>query len=122
MPHRRRSGKPGASSADREGFQKPGGEVGRGHAGTVLGLEISRLARNSTDGHRLPEICALTDALILDEDSIYSLGDFNDRLLLGLNGTRSDAELHVLRAAERRHPQSGAPRRAEDTVEGCRQS
>jgi DNA invertase Pin-like site-specific DNA recombinase len=91
-------GKSGASSADREGFQKLVGEVGMGRAGIVLGLEVSRLARNSTDWHRLLEICALTDTLILDEDGIYCPGEFNDRLLLGLKGTMSDAELHVLRA------------------------
>ncbi|MCP4243200.1 MAG: recombinase family protein [bacterium] len=91
-------GKSGASSADREGFQKLVGEVGMGRAGIVLGLEVSRLARNSTDWHRLLEICALTDTLILDEDGIYSPAEFNDRLLLGLKGTMSDAELHVLRA------------------------
>jgi DNA invertase Pin-like site-specific DNA recombinase len=91
-------GKSGASSADREGFQKLVGEVGMGRAGIVLGLEVSRLARNSTDWHRLLEICALTDTLILDEDGIYNPGDFNDRLLLGLKGTMSDAELHVLHA------------------------
>ena len=91
-------GKSGASAADREGFQKLVGDVGMGRAGIVLGLEVSRLARNSTDWHRLLEICALTDTLILDEDGIYSPGDFNDRLLLGLKGTMSDAELHVLRA------------------------
>lgn len=91
-------GKSGASSSDREGFQALVGEVGMGRAGIVLGLEVSRLARNSTDWHRLLEICALTDTLILDEDGIYNPGDFNDRLLLGLKGTMSDAELHVLRA------------------------
>lgn len=91
-------GKSGASSADRAGFQKLVGEVGTGRAGIVLGLEVSRLARNSTDWHRLLEICGLTDTLILDEDGIYSPGDFNDRLLLGLKGTMSDAELHILRA------------------------
>jgi len=91
-------GKSGASAADRQGFQKLVGEVGMGRAGIVLGLEVSRLARNSTDWHRLLEICALTDTLILDEDGIYNPGDFNDRLLLGLKGTMSDAELHVLRA------------------------
>jgi DNA invertase Pin-like site-specific DNA recombinase len=78
-------GKSGASSTDREGFQRLVGEVGMGRAGIVLGLEVSRLARNSTDWHRLLEICALTDTLILDEDGIYSPADFNDRLLLGLN-------------------------------------
>ena len=91
-------GKSGASAADREGFQKLVGEVGMGHAGIVLGLEVSRLARNCTDWHRLLEICALTDTLILDEDGIYNPSEFNDRLLLGLKGTMSDAELHVLRA------------------------
>ena len=91
-------GQSGASSADREGFQKLVGEVGMGRAGIVLGLEVSRLARNSTDWHRLLEICALTDTLILDEDGMYNPGDFNDRLLLGLKGTMSEAELHVLRA------------------------
>ncbi len=91
-------GQSGASGTDREGFQKLVGEVGMGRVGIVLGLEVSRLARNSTDWHRLLEICALTDTLILDEDGIYSPGDFNDRLLLGLKGTMSEAELHVLRA------------------------
>ena len=91
-------GKSGASGTDREGFQELVGEVGMGRVGIVLGLEVSRLARNSTDWHRLLEICALTDTLILDEDGIYSPSDFNDRLLLGLKGTMSEAELHVLRA------------------------
>jgi DNA invertase Pin-like site-specific DNA recombinase len=91
-------GKSGASSADRVGFQRLVGEVGMGRAGIVLGLEVSRLARNSTDWHRLLEICALADTLILDEDGIYNPADFNDRLLLGLKGTMSDAELHVLHA------------------------
>jgi DNA invertase Pin-like site-specific DNA recombinase len=91
-------GKSGASGTDREGFQTLVGDVGMGRAGIVLGLEVSRLARNSTDWHRLLEICALTDTLILDEDGIYNPSDFNDRLLLGLKGTMSEAELHVLRA------------------------
>ncbi len=91
-------GQSGASSADREGFQRLVAEVGVGHAGIVLGLEVSRLARNSTDWHRLLEICAITDTLILDEDGIYDPAHFNDRLLLGLKGTMSEAELHVLRA------------------------
>ena len=91
-------GQSGASAVDREGFQKLVAEVGMGRAGIVLGLEVSRLARNSTDWHRLLEICALTDTLILDEDGIYDPAHFNDRLLLGLKGTMSEAELHVLRA------------------------
>ena len=83
---------------DREGFQRLVAEVGMGRAGMVLGLEVSRLARNSIDWHRLLEICALTDTLILDEDGVYSPGDFNDRLLLGLKGAMSEAELHTLHA------------------------
>lgn len=91
-------GQSGASSIDREGFQRLVAEVGLGNAGIVLGLEVSRLARNSTDWHRLLEICALSDTLILDEDGIYDPAHFNDRLLLGLKGTMSEAELHILKA------------------------
>jgi DNA invertase Pin-like site-specific DNA recombinase len=91
-------GQSGASAADREGFQRLVTEVSLGRARIVLGLEVSRLARNSTDWHRLLEICALTEALILDEDGVYDPAHFNDRLLLGLKGTMSEAELHVLRA------------------------
>src|SRR5262249_34337174 len=91
-------GHSGASAADREDFQKLVTEVGMGRAGIVLGLEVSRLARNSADWHRLLEICALSDTLILDEDGIYDPAHFNDRLLLGLKGTMSEAELHVLRS------------------------
>jgi DNA invertase Pin-like site-specific DNA recombinase len=90
-------GQSGAAS-DREGFQKLVAAVGMGEVGLVLGLEVSRLARNSSDWHRLLEICALTDTLILDEDGLYNPAHFNDRLLLGLKGTMSEAELHVLRA------------------------
>jgi DNA invertase Pin-like site-specific DNA recombinase len=88
----------GASSVDRTGFQRLVADVGMGRVGLVLGLEVSRLARNSTDWHRLLEICALTETLILDEDGLYDPAHFNDRLLLGLKGTMSEAELHVLRA------------------------
>jgi DNA invertase Pin-like site-specific DNA recombinase len=91
-------GQSGASAADREGFQRLVAEVGVGRAGIVLGLEVSRLARNSADWHRLLEICALTDTLILDEDGLYDPSDFNDRLLLGLKGTMSEAELHFITA------------------------
>ena len=86
-------GQSGAAGIDREGFQRLVGEVGMGRVGIVLGLEVSRLARNSTDWHRLLEICALTGTLILDEDGVYNPSDFNDRLLLGLKGTMSEAEL-----------------------------
>lgn len=91
-------GQSGASSAEREGFQRLVADVGMGRAGIVLGLEVSRLARNSSDWHRLLEICALSHTLILDEDGIYDPCSFNDRLLLGLKGTMSEAELHVLHA------------------------
>jgi DNA invertase Pin-like site-specific DNA recombinase len=90
-------GHSGASAADREGFQQLVRDVGLGRAGLVMGLEVSRLARNSMDWHRLLEICALTETLILDEDGLYDPAHFNDRLLLGLKGTMSEAELHVLR-------------------------
>ena len=76
-------GHSGASAADRLGFQKLGAEVGLGHVGFVLGLEVSRLARNSSDWHQLLEICALTRTLILDEEGLYDPATFNDRLLLG---------------------------------------
>lgn len=91
-------GQSGASAKDREGFQRLVADVGMGKAGIVLGLEVSRLARNSSDWHRLLEICALTDTLILDEDGLYDPSHFNDRLLLGMKGTMSEAELHMLRA------------------------
>ena len=91
-------GQSGASATERVGFQRLVGDVGTNQAGIVMGLEVSRLARNSSDWHRLLEICALTETLILDEDGLYDPAHFNDRLLLGLKGTMSEAELHVLRA------------------------
>jgi DNA invertase Pin-like site-specific DNA recombinase len=91
-------GQSGASAADRAGFQQLVAEVSLGHAGIVLGLDVSRLARNSADWQRLLELCALANTLILDEDGLYDCNDFNDRLLLGLKGTLSEAELHFLRA------------------------
>ena len=91
-------GESGASAAWRQGFQRLVTDVGMGHAGIVMGLEVSRLARNNADWHRLLEICALADTLILDEDGVYDPASFNDRLLLGLKGTMSEAELHVLKA------------------------
>jgi DNA invertase Pin-like site-specific DNA recombinase len=91
-------GQSGASTTEREGFQRLVADVGLGKAGIVMGLEVSRLARNCADWHRLLEICALTHTLILDEDGLYDPGHFNDRLLLGLKGTMSEAELHILKA------------------------
>jgi DNA invertase Pin-like site-specific DNA recombinase len=94
-------GKSGSSTTARDGFQQLVSEVALGKAGIVMGLEVSRLARNSADWHRLIELCALTATLILDEDGIYDPAGFNDRLLLGLKGTMSEAELHILKARMR---------------------
>ncbi|MHB8597173.1 MAG: recombinase family protein [Ktedonobacteraceae bacterium] len=87
-----------ASTVDRLGFQQLVAWVGLGQVGLVLGLEVSRLARNSSDWHHLLEICALTQTLILDEEGLYDPSTFNDRLLLGLKGAMSEAELFVMRA------------------------
>ena len=91
-------GRSGASAADRAGFQHLVAEVSLGRAGIVLGLECSRLARDSADWQQLIKICAHNDCLICDEDGLYDPCDFNDRLLLGLKGTMSEAELHFIRA------------------------
>jgi len=88
----------GASDAGRDGFQQLVAEVSLGNAGIVMGLEVSRLARNNADWHRLLQLCAFTDTLILDQDGLYDPGAFNDRLLLGLKGAMSEAELHVLKS------------------------
>jgi DNA invertase Pin-like site-specific DNA recombinase len=88
----------GSSATDREGFQRLVADVGLGKAGIVLGLECSRLARNNADWHRLLELCSLSGTLICDEDGLYDPGSINDRLLLGLKGTISEAELHFIRA------------------------
>ena len=90
-------GHSGASTAGRDGFQWLLAEVGLGHAGAVFSLEVSRLARASSDWYRLLEICALADTLVIDEEGIYDPGQYNDRLLLGFKGTMSEAELHWLR-------------------------
>jgi len=91
-------GETAASVVDRQGFQKLMTEVSMGSVGLVMGLEVSRLARNNADWARLLEICAITDTLILDEEGIYDPTDFNDRLLLNMKGTFSEVELHVLRS------------------------
>jgi DNA invertase Pin-like site-specific DNA recombinase len=91
-------GQSGASAADREGFQQLVAEVSLGRAGIVLGLECSRLARNSADWHQLLELCGMTGTLICDEDGLYDPRNFNDRLLLGMKGQMSAAELHFIKA------------------------
>jgi DNA invertase Pin-like site-specific DNA recombinase len=88
----------GSGLSDRSGFARLAAEVALGHAGLVLGLEVSRLARNNVDWYRLLDLCGVTDTVIGDTDGLYHPGSFNDRLLLGLKGTMSEAELHVLRA------------------------
>src|SRR4051812_1665888 len=92
------TGRSGASSAGRLGFRELVAEVGLGEVGLILALETSRLARSSADWHQLLDLCALTGTLIADTDGVYSPGEFNDRLLLGLKGTMSEAELHLIRA------------------------
>ena len=88
----------GSGSVARAGFARLTAEVALARVGLVLGLEVSRLARNNADWHRLIDLAGLTDTLIGDADGIYHPALFNDRLLLGLKGTMSEAELHVLRA------------------------
>ena len=88
----------GSGLSERSGFARLAAEVALGHAGLVLGLEVSRLARNNADWYRLLDLCGVTDTVIGDADGLYHPGSFNDRLLLGLKGTMSEAELHVLRA------------------------
>lgn len=91
-------GRSGASAQGRKGFSDLVADVGLGKAGIVLSLECSRLARNNADWYRLLDLCALTDTLIADGDGIYHPAGYNDRLVLGLKGTLSEAELHLLRA------------------------
>jgi DNA invertase Pin-like site-specific DNA recombinase len=73
-------------------------EVALHHVGIILGLEVFRLARNNADWYRFLDLCGITDTLIGDSDKLYHPAQFNDRLILGLKGTMSEAELHVLRA------------------------
>jgi DNA invertase Pin-like site-specific DNA recombinase len=88
----------GSGIVKRSGFARMTAEVALGHVGIVLGLEVSRLARNNADWYRLLDLCGMTDTLIGDSDGIYHPAAFNDRLILGLKGTMSEAELHILRA------------------------
>ena len=88
----------GSGISERSGFARLAAEVALGHAGLVLGLEVSRLARNNADWYRLLDLCGVTDTVIGDADGLYHPGSFNDRLLLGLKGTMSEAELHLIRA------------------------
>ena len=108
-------GKSGSQSAGRDGFQKLVSEVALGKAGLVMGLEVSRLARNSADWHRLIELCSLAGALILDEDGIYDPVNFNDRLLLGLKGHHVGSRTSFPQGKdERRNDQQSSARRTRD--------
>ncbi len=88
----------GASAAGRSGFAELAAQVGLGQVGIVLALEVSRLARNNSDWYRLLDLAGMTDTLIADTDGVYHPAMFNDRLLLGMKGAMSEAELHILRA------------------------
>lgn len=90
-------GKSGESAEGRPGFQRLLAEVALDHVGLILGLEMSRLARSCKDWHQLLELCARFRALLADTDGTYDPTDYNDRLLLGLKGTMSEAELHILK-------------------------
>jgi DNA invertase Pin-like site-specific DNA recombinase len=90
-------GKSGATAVGRVGYERLVTEVSLGHVGLILGVEMSRLARSNVDWHRLLEVCALFGTLIADLDGLYDPTQYNDRLLLGLKGTMSEAELHLLK-------------------------
>jgi DNA invertase Pin-like site-specific DNA recombinase len=91
-------GMSGTQSSNREDFKTLVADVSMGKVGAVFALEASRLSRSCTDWHRLLELCAMTNTLIIDEDGCYNPSDFNDQLLLGLKGSMSFAELHFIRA------------------------
>ena len=95
-------GRSGAQTAGRVGFKELVADVGLGKVGIVLGIEVSRLARNNADWYKL-DLCAITDTLIADADGVYHPADFNDRLVLGLKGTMSEAELHLIRSRPLKH-------------------
>jgi DNA invertase Pin-like site-specific DNA recombinase len=94
-------GQSGSGVSERSGFKKLVADVSNNEIGAIACLETSRLARNSQEWSRLMEICAITQTVLLDADGIYNLNDFNDRMLLGLKGTMSEAELHFIRARMR---------------------
>ena len=90
-------GKSGKTAENRSGFQRLVAQVSLGQVGAIYSLEVSRLARCSADCHRLRDPGALSDPLIMDDDGVYDAHDFNDRLVLGMEGTMSDAERHLMR-------------------------
>jgi DNA invertase Pin-like site-specific DNA recombinase len=90
-------GKSGQTTTGREDFHRLMAAVGLGEVGAVLALEASRFSRSQADWHKLLDICALTDTLVIDHDGIYDPNDFNDRVILGFKGTWSHTELHGMR-------------------------
>ena len=90
-------GRSAAAAEDRPGFQRLVTEVTMGQVGLVLGMEMSRLARAGRDWHQLIELCSLSQTLLADADGVYDPNEYNDRLLLGLKGTMSEVELHLIK-------------------------
>ncbi|PTL74904.1 recombinase family protein [Vitiosangium sp. GDMCC 1.1324] len=90
-------GQSGTSADWRAGFQRMAEDVAHGRVGAIFSLEVSRLARSSADWHRLLDLCGLADVVLVDEQAVYTPRDYNDRLLLGLKGTMSEAELYWMR-------------------------
>jgi DNA invertase Pin-like site-specific DNA recombinase len=90
-------GRSGQTAEGRLGFQRLLAEVSLDHVGIILGIEMSRLARSCKDWHQLLELCAIFQTILADQDGLYDPGEYNDRLLLGLKGTMSEAELHILK-------------------------
>ena len=105
-------GQSGASAQHRQGFPRLLAEVTLNHVGIVVGLEMSRLARSSKDWHHLLEVCALCGTLLADQDGVYDASDPNDRLLLGVKGTRSEVELQTMRQRLERGRRHNAQRGA----------
>ena len=89
-------GQSGSTATGRMGFQRLLAEVSLDHVGLILGIEMSRLARSNKDWHQLLELCAVFSTLLADQDGVYNPREYNDRLLLGLKGTLSEAEGHII--------------------------
>ena len=103
----------GSVTGQRDGFECLVAEVALGQVGIIVALEVSRLARDNAAWYRLLDLAGACDTLVADADGLYHPGLFNDRLVLGMKGIMSEAELHVLRARlARRDQEQGRPRRA----------
>lgn len=100
----------GRTAETRNGFQRLLTEISLNHVGLVLGTEMSRIARSNKDWHQLLELCAMFDSLLADQDGLYDPSDYNDRLLLGLKGAMSEAELHILKSRMKKGSENKARR------------